>query len=623
MKNNPLYPIVGFFVIAGVIIYGVVKGWFKSAKSSSTATGLNIPDIKISTGSSSSGGGSYTYTPTTPDPDPVTPTQNVDLTAVSKTNLVKTIANQTGLNTLNLSAFGTMNVKTFSDNGYLRPVWAIYMDITGKWFADNAKKPWQLGIAGSNNINASNGGWGVNGQDFFNPFELSTYLGFTSNVPYQFRAQGDVGYGPNQPPFDANSTLLNAFDAGAGIASSIHFGAGDNVAGGTFQYGISKRGAVWFDGESGDENGSDKHRAVLMGLATNTYARVFNLYGLIFITLGYYKQGGSKFYHYYPDSNGNFDNSANISVDWRPNTVLSIPERGISNKKLTDYPNIVPSFEQSFHKVQVARQGSNYYLDTNNTNYVVINKFGSNANVDHPMAALGFNLEIHKWYCVNKLSNRDLLCMAKMVCDRGQLGAIESIVDSTGTARADNSANNQNYQVGRKYAFAFTSLVYMCSSHLMAWDKAQDTHEGGSDTYLGVFGVHDLVAKSGGIDCIRDLTPRLWDSEYSLDGTTWKKTKAIDWDESTTTVLAYRDKIGYSSGAYKWEVMSWRTEGVEPTEFWARATINGTLRTIHVTPNMWETTNPAYSGANYTGANLGNIPTADKEYFYQLYTFTS
>lgn len=540
---------------------------------------------------------------------------------IPKTNLAKQLQTQTGINVLDLTIFKPIPIPTYNDNGTTRVNWNVGWDGFGKIFTDNSVKYYNVGITGSKNI-LSNFylGSGIRGIDYvlsynpdtglsweFDPVANASWRDFISAIPIHFRSVGDANFSYGQEPFFSGS-LESCYDSGGGNSLSQNLGWGDNINGKT------RRGLVTADIETNDENGSDKHRAYIIGMAEKTTGLVSSLYGGVFLTGGYIvdPETGNKKYYNYPQNDGTYLNTANISQDWKLTTYTSIPSRGVNNKRLMDYDNIIPCNEQSSHFEWFAQQGSHYPLD-NSGNYIPVNKFGLHPTVVHPLGCLGTNLEIQSWYCYHVLNKRRNMFLAKTVADRGSLiGRNEFSIDQNGNYRADSIQSHSNQEIGRKYAFLFGLLTYMNKIDWFIWDKSMNDNEGSGDTYAGVFAVLKMLTDSGGIAAYNDMAPLLWETEYSLDGITWLKTKAIDWNTSTSEVLPVRSKISNS----KWEIAAFRPEGVEPLEFFARVTIGGIVRSIHVTQDMWETTNHTYANTA-----LADIPDANKEYYYQLFSF--
>jgi len=203
--------------------------------------------------------------------------------------------------------------------------------------------------------------------------------------------------------------------------------------------------------------------------------------------------------------------------------------------------------------------------------------------------------------------------MCKMVADRENLGIGAYYLDENGNITQDTLPSHQNTQVGRKYCFLFSLLTFANKLDLYVWDKALFLNEASGDTYGAIPALYKMLKDSGCVSSYLSMTPLLWNSEYSLDdGTTWLKTKGIDWDLSTTDVLAVRSMVSDT----EWILTAYRPEGFEPLEFMARAEIGGIMRYAEVTQNSWDTTNE-----NYGNVDLEDIPNQHKDYYCNKFTY--
>lgn len=529
--------------------------------------------------------------------------------ASSATNITKTLAQTTG-SLLNLTHFGTTPLRTYVDStGYTRPIWAVYWDVPHNSFTTYNRKAWELGLAGLVYGGQVNPDPLRNGIDY----KDDGYFTFTSAIPYLNRCHNQYNATDSTDPWTPK-TLEQLYDTGTEIGQSNLLGGQDNIN------NKSQRCIVMSDIETGYENGSEKHRVFLIAGARKTRGYFVSLYSAPFQEFGYTEDlatGAKKTYNY-PDNDGNYNSTAlsKLNTDWKVETRTTLLSKSINNESLLDYDNLMPSTEQSFYFEMLAPQGSHYPLD-NSGNYIDVNKFGtySERTVLNPTALCGTNMEWQAWYCRYKLNNRRNLFMPKLLADKGSLlGRNEFSKNYNGLLVTDSLTEHSNQNIGRKYAFIFTLLGFINGVDLELWDRAVTSNAGGIDTYSGVLGAIQMLDSIGAISAYRELVPQFWNTEYSLDGgTTWLKTYAINWDTSMTDVLPVR----ISKSSNKVLLTAFRPEGVEPTDFIARCSIDGIMRYFHVTADDWETTSYAYRNTI-----LPNIPTANKDYYCKMFNFS-
>lgn len=544
------------------------------------------------------GGNGNTTTSTT------TINSSTNFYGASATNLTKTLSITTG-NLLNITHFGNVPLKTYVDEtGYIRPNWAIWWDLPHNSFTASNRKAWEVGLSGLIYGSIVYPDPTREGIDYLD----ANYSTFISAIPYFNRGHDQYTASFGTEPW-ATGTLEQIYDMGTEVGQSNLLGGGDNVSGKT------KRGIVMADVENSKENGSIDHRVFAIGASKKTLGYFSSLYNGVFLTGGYTEEVEShaKKTYNYPNSSGIYASTAELNVDWRIETTTSLPSRGLDNVKLMDFSNILPCNEQSLYFEMVADQGSHYPLNDSGA-YIDVNKFGVDKTVMHPTCSLGYNMEIQAWYCRYKLNGHRNMFMPKLVADRGSLiGRNEYSKNHDGTIMADSIVTHSNQNIGRKYAFLFTLLGFVNGLDLEIWDRSVNDNAGGIDTYGGVLGAIQMLTNIGAIDAYNELIPQYWDTEYSLDdGVTWKKTYAIDWDSSTTDVLPVR----ITKSLDKVVVTAFRSEGVEPTNFITRCSIEGVMRYFHVTEDDWETT--SYTYKDYL---LANIPTANKDYYCKMFSF--
>lgn len=551
-----------------------------------------------------------------------TPTVTYINTPLSISNVAKEIPTQTKVNELPLTLIGTFKIPTYiNEHGYIRPKWAVWWNFWGKPFSDNHLKPWEVGLMGNATIvpefyhgNGKRGfeyiysydlEHGTAWQNDIDPVVGKSYQDFVSTIPYQHRFfEGSLEGGKKL----SSIGVEGAYDFGRSTVLDATMGWGDNIK------GKSHRGMIAIDIEDGTADfGHELHRAVLIGMAENTTADISSDYGGPINTLGYVhdRESGEKIMYYYPNAEGNYNNSnAKFSEDWQVSTpTISIPSKGVIDKRPIDYPNIIPSSEVSFYAHEFSRQGENYNLG--NGNSILINKYGVNRNTEHFLARAGTILEWQSWYCRYKLNNRRNKMLTKVIADKGPIGLNPYVKLANGNIVEDAVMEHRGAMAGRRYAFDIVTINYMNNVDLHLWDKNSFIDNKAHDTYIGFFAGIKMLMTNGGADSYLEMVPQYWETEQSYDHKNWVKHKAVEWADSPN-VLPCRTKVGKK----KLEAMCWRTEGIEPTEVWLRANVDGVYQEIHITPDAWETTNPTYKNTA-----LKQIPKADKDYFYTFLNF--
>lgn len=592
MKNK-LVSILIKIVLLIVLVYYLVRYLFANKKQVSSDGEANVVTGNISKEEESSNNNTNT-TITLPIlfDDVSTPFH-----LPSFRNLARSLAPQTG--NLNIAHFGTINARYYNDeSGYPRPVWGVYWDL--EQYPFGVKKPWECGFSGTTNLDKAK-----DGVDYLHTNEeLLTYPTFTSTIPYQYRTHSQYGAGAVEPWLTGSDEEL--FELGRGVGQSNAFGGGDNLLDAT------KRQIVVVDVENNNENGSRKHRLFGLGVLSRTFGYYSSMYSGLFLEMGYTEDQATqaKKYYNYPDANGNYSPQVNINEDWKPETTTTLQSKDLIGLRLTDFKRALPCNEQSFYFEEVAPQGSNYVLN-NAGDFIVVNKFGPNKTVRHPMSLLVTALQWQSYYCYYKLGKHRNMFMPKMVCDRGNLGKNQFSRSSTGALIADTLASHTNQNVGRKYAFLFIIALFMNDVDGWLWDRAVEGNLGGIDTYGGATAAVEMLESIGAIEHYRSLVPEFWFTEYSLDnGVTWKKSYAIDWDSSTTDVLGVLIK---KSGS-KVLLTAFRPEGVEPLSFIARTQVGYRMKYFSVGVNDWESVQYADKDLN-----LNQIPNANKSIYCQMF----
>lgn len=542
----------------------------------------------------------------------VNQTVTTNSTVKSESNVAKSIpiiAN--GVTTLPLSNFKSVAGESLT---YLdaqqerRHNWAVWWHAGNVGFNIQNIMPWTINLAGADKYMSHFGGYATRGLDYVltsNPDNSNeawtidpqtkityppngvSYSDFISRIYSYNRFEGGINIGT-----DPNFNNEQWFDHGKGGASSSNFGFGDNVD----RNGISKtqRGLVSADVENFLKL-DDNMTSFLIGLASGTTGYVDEMYSSVSNEYGQIQHepvpGSGSFvkrYIDYPDY-PNYPNDAQLKPIWdyRNPTKVTITSRGINNKSVYDYPNIQPSSEVSTYYREFLPQGSTDVKSDGST--YTINKFGAfnTWTVASPVVTFGSLIEKWSEYSLNRIGRR-FKAMSKLISDRADLGAA-------------GVSGRSNVICNRKWGFIIGLITYMNGADWHIWGQYSNTNTS-IDGYVGALAMVKMVETSGGISAFPTMTPQFWDTEYSLDGVNWKKTKAIDWCDSMTDVLPVRTK----TGPHKLEVAAFRAEGVEPLEFWTRAVVDGIMRTVHVTASDWETTAPDGTG---------------KEYYYKLITY--
>lgn len=556
------------------------------------------------------------------------------VSTASRTNVAKSIPLISYTDELPLTAFeSAFDTPTYNDSGVIRSKWSIFVRIGGSPFASSGIKPWKCSLTASKEFQYEPGPL-VRGRDFVFPTNPDTAgeawpndvdpttvsLGNPNGVRYQDFTSAtsywklmDEQLNSQQVP----ASLEAAYDMGASASDLAIFGYANKVAGKSFAAG------VFADVEIANHGAEAEMKiAINAGMATKTNALVAEIYSNPFEWYQIVDVNHVRNYTNYPDDSGQYPSGNALTAMWAENpTRISIASRGITNKALVDFANIIPTTEISAYHIDFAKHGSVYNLGNNRT--ITVRKFGNNwttgtdtsgYNVQSAFVRYATLAEVHSYYCINKLGRRGMI-QGKRLGDRGsQAGLNQYVTDDAGVQGPDLGNSKVNVLANRRYNAAFTLVDYMNGSHVYIW-AFKMRNDGDyynplrtQDGLLGSFAIIKMLRDSGGIDLFQEMTPLFWNTEYSLDGgTTWKKDKAIDLNRSTNNHLWVRSKV-HANGA--WELAAIRIEGVEPVSFMAR--FNGVVKTI--TADMWETTNPAYNGVA-----LSEIPTEHKEYFYQIY----
>lgn len=494
--------------------------------------------------------------------------------------------------------------------------WSVMWQVDGLMFKNNNRTLNSVGILGTPDYNPIfNNGIGTRCSEFiytFNPDNgcswgqtrntsgecigtitnidpvcNTTYLNFTSTVPFTNRYFSLYG---NSNSWN-NLTNENAYDEGVSSSSSTMLGLGDKI---NNKYNTLYSGA---DIENGEENGGSKITSFLLGMSRNTRGYAFSKYTQIFNTLGYISSSA------YPDINGNYPLNPDINQSWTTSIKVTIPSKGITNLGLIDDKKIAVGGEVSIYSQSTFYQGTQYDK-TGNGNFVTVNKFGTGANVEHYLARLINNLEIQRWYIDNKLDSRKAITMTKTVCDRGNFGLP---FDESNTSL-------QFKHIDRRTAVMVGLMTFLHKHEWLIWDRNLTGKN--LDCYNGVFGVLNLLhqKKSFGITSKSavDLYPYLiadnWNTEISYNGISWTKHKGSDIQLSPNNLPC---RTMATSDGY-WIVGCVRPEKIEPTDVYIRKTIAGVTQTLHITPNMWQSTNPTYASGTVS------IPDSDKDYYFNI-----
>lgn len=569
----------------------------------------------------------------------ITVTQMGVVTA-SVSNIAKTIPRLTAYTQKpNWSAMRvTMPMTIDSTLGIWRPKWMVFGQLGHSLFDVN-NTPFQNGYAGSPDFT----GFMVRGRDFIYPTNpdtngdawanntdptTATYYPPSGKTVAQF-----VGINPQarvvnflNSLVEIGSTMLDYYNAGKSQAYLSHFGQGDYIGGKSQGMFISMDVEINMD----PNDGQKKKIALMIGAAANTKAFVAEMYAVPLV--GQLLNIDHSRNDCYPNSSGVYPSKGALGLTdlWDSDNFLTVDIPTVGNGlKVTDYPNIIPTMELSFYAIEVAKHGTVYQLGNNKQ--ITLNKFGTNwdatgdngFNVEHWFAKYVMVSELFAWHCQKKLGRRGVF-QGKVLADRGaNAGLADYITADDGSVVSDVMINRQNILFSREILFCQAFVDYFNGNHKWNWSIAGDNDgshynaESNFDGHTGTVACIEMLVNRGCVMQFDEMQPEFWETEYSLDNVNWQKTKGLNLNLSATSVLAVRSKVG--SGAFfsnYWEVGSLRPEGIEPTEFWCRATVGGVLRTLHVTPDMWETLDP-----DYASMPLAQVPTAKKLYFYQKIVF--
>lgn len=517
--------------------------------------------------------------------------------------------------------------------GHKEPKWIVIGQLGHNLFDVN-NKPWQNGFAGSPDLTQ----YLVRGVDYVFPSNPDTGQPWSQD-PYSNKTIAEfVGLAQEYRVTNFLNTtndlgdLATYYSAGASQSLHEYFGKGDWVNGKT------KGLFVAMDVEVGDEN---KKLALMIGAAeqiynglladestktSEMYAAVYEAYGILDadhnrITTDYLVNGQSQV-------------GSRLTAIWNKANPLriSIPTKNVNNKSVFDYPCIIPTQEISYYAIQGAMHGSIYDLGEGKS--VTVRKYGANfatSNVQNAFNIVGVLhttlalTETFARYC-NEVIGQIGLIQDKPIYDKGaNAGLVDYVITDSGEVSqnpADKKLNRRNLLMTRKLLGCKLLIAFMNKCHTHQWSIAGDNDgdnyntERTFDGWVGFGAVRKMIAEAGGDDAFRSMTPLYEDTEYSLDGVNYIKTKGVDMNYSYTDRLPVRVMVG--SGAYAGlvYVFSYREEGIEPLEFWTRVNVLGTMRVIHVTTSDWDTFNPDYP----TGTT---IPNAHKDYYFKPFIFTA
>ncbi len=481
--------------------------------------------------------------------------------------------------------------------------WNVIWNVHGKVFKDKKRTIQSVGLTSTPDVNpVFNDGLGTRCVDFIYDFDPDTgkpwpgdrkcspaYTpsNFTSAIPFKSRNHATYGTAESWDKF-SNS---RAFDEGVGASSASMLGEQDKVDG---KFNVSWS---WADIENNSENGGSLVTSFLHGMSSASRGYVFSAYTQIFNTLGYANP------HAYPDDGGNYSKDAPINLSWTPQFKVSLPEKGVSNKGLVDDPKIVVGGEVSSYAQSTFYQGEQYDK-TGQGQFVTVNKFGPNQNVENTFARLIANLEQQRWYIDNKLDGRKAMIMTKISCDRGNFGLPEG-------AETNTSLQFKHYD--RRHSFMIGLMTFMHKHEWLIWDR--NIKNQNLDGYNGVLGVLNLLnqKKKFGQEAYSatDLYPELisdnWETEVSYNGIDWKNHKGIDIQKDSNVLPC---RTAYTKKGF-WIVACIRPEKIEPTTVYIRKSISGKTQILRISPDKWQSMNPAY-------AMGGNIPDSEKDYFFDI-----
>lgn len=533
--------------------------------------------------------------------------------------------------------------------GKLYPNWAVAWQAEGGNFSRNNRTTVDVGVSFMYDRRPfSNAGYGERCLDYFwesnfdtgqewangiDPVCNKTINTFTSRIPFHERALSLYGVASDgdRTQWINNSTSW-VFDKGVEGVSSRGYGWGDRIN------GKVNTGLVNCDIEIGLEQGFEyypKHLSFLLGMGSASQGYVFSQYSAAINEVGanpsFYPNDAGVFPNLrkkidgtnYLDGNGlTVTNNIPISPDWNPTSKITITDRGITNKGIVDYPNVLPCIEISSTSDMTYRHGETYarkngwasvngndptYSASNPIENTVVDKFGMDRNTNHIIADIICYGDVNKWWSVNKLNGRKVILQSKITCDRANMG-VQWITGFTNQA-----LRFKHYD--REYGFDIGGFTALTGCEWQIWDR--NTQEN-LDGYHGAFGVINLMnqRKNFGTssESYTTLKPRLnfllWNSEISYDGgSNYVKDKATEY-------VLFENKLpqrqAISTDGY-WVIFAARPEGIEPTSAKFRVTYNGTVYYHTITANDWETTD--YGQRNTA---LANLPLANKDYYYTI-----
>jgi hypothetical protein len=448
-----------------------------------------------------------------------------------------------------------------------------------------------------------------------------TNANFSSALPFQERAGDGGGAGLDKISQWASISNLDFFYDQAVIGAE-RFGLRDWI-GGKANVGLSD-----YDNEATHDD--DKSLAILLGLSSKSMGYVFdqyaNILSSVYIDPSQYPNDFDNPNSAYPaytqlidGSNGEPNNGGNglrtnnvpVRGFWNPSYKISIPSKFSGQKGIADATNVLPSTEVSCIASATFRQGETYVYD-NSGNTRVVNKFGLTANTQHMIARTIFAGETHKWYAVNRLSNRRVILQSKILCDQHTNGLL---LDTNYPYYITNSTL-ENKHFDREASFAIGAFTAFSGCEWNIWDRNQANVN--IDGYHGAFGIINLLNQRKTFGNVSksfvDLKPTakwlLWTSEISYDGgTTWVKDKANHYVMDSLKI-PQRQIItpdGYWCGFLA------RPENTEATSCRLRVSYNNQYYYYTVTSDMWETVD-----YNHRNTPLSALPNDKKDYHYFL-----
>lgn len=528
----------------------------------------------------------------------------------------------------------TMPVVTETD-GEVHNTWMVVAQLGHNLFTDQAR-PEQFGFVGSSEFST----FMKRGLEFVYPSNPDTgqtwnldpttanyyppngksITEFVSTILPQYRVSCFL---QTTIPF---ANLVEAFDAGASQSLNGYFGQGD------WENGKSLMAFVGMDWEGAvDEQGYLRKFALQVGACLSAKkARVFEFYSPIFETFsGVLLIDHTRKYDNYPIGGigVTYPSTTQLSPLWKGDIVLNISEKGIAGKKITDYPQITPTQEQAFYRIDLARHLSVY--DLGNNKHVTIRKYGdtfSETNQPNTFNVVGAFLkyavasEQFGYYC-QKVLNRRGFMQGKNIGDCNNAGLADYVrPDEGGDYVSDVGAEKSNELASREDIFLFDLCDYMNGNHQWKWTLAGTTENAlynrPYDGHIGSAAIRKMVVDSGGAAIFEKMNPLFWNISISTDGINYvNQNYAIDLNRNINKIWV-RAKVGTGNYSNILEVAAARPERVEPTEVWVKVLVQNVERIIHITPTMWETLNPIYSNVS-----SANISTEDKIYFYQKYQF--